>query len=348
MSGSQPATEPANQPVENLDANRFQETTHPTTDASADSSPANETGETRETLLEATRRALAEADSPPAEPDQAPKDRESAKADAPEGEAKPEANADDKSAEDDPDKPPPFHEHPRWKQLTRERAELRQEVEAMKPLADRQREILGFMERHEMSPEDVRQGFAIMAALRTDPAEAWKLMEPIVRSVRAFMGDELPPDLQDRVDQGLVDEDTARETARLRNRQTFDFERQHRQAQRQVQQQSVTRATEAEQAVVSAVDAWFDGKRADPDFASIEPFVPGETLRMQGEWQRARKPYDTPEAAKALMEEVWTGLRARLAPKRQPIRTTPSAPRSPTGNSSARPASLKDALRAAL
>lgn len=348
MSGSQPATEPA-PPVENLDTNVFQETTPTTPDANAESSTATETGETRETLLEATRRALAEADPPPADTkDQATESEDSAKADAPkDGEAEPSAKTEETPSDADKDEPPPFHKHPRWQEMQRDRAALRAQVEEIAPLAERQREILGFMERHELTPDDVRQGFAIMAALRTDPGQAWKLMEPIVRSVRAYMGDELPGDLQERVDQGLVDEDTARETARLRHQQSFLAERQQRQAQRQVQQQTVEQVTQAEMARVSAVDTWFAGKQADPDFGAIAPFVEGETLRMQARWRAEGRSFEAPARATALMEQVWTDLRTKLKPQRAPIRSTPTAPRSPTGTSAARPASMLDAVRAA-
>jgi hypothetical protein len=350
MSGSQPATEPANGPVENLDPTPFQETIQAAADGKADSSTAPETGETRETLLEATRRALQESDSPPDSTDKGAeaKDGEAAKADAPvDGEAKPDETAEG-DADADKDEPPPFHKHPRWQQVTRERAELRQRVDELQPRAERMQQIEAYMATNELSPEDVRQGFAIMAALRQDPAEAWKLMEPIVRSVRTFLGDELPDDLREKVDTGLVDEDTAREAARLRHQQTFQAERQRRQADRQAQQRVTAQTVQAEQARVSAVDTWFQAKQADPDFASIAPFVEGETLRMQARWRAEGKSFDAPEQAVVLMNQVWTDLRLRLKPQRQAIRSTPAASPSPTAATGARPATLMDALRAAV
>lgn len=352
MSGSRPATEPADTPVENLDAVAppFQEATNQPADAQADSSPAADDGETKATLLDVTRRAAKEAASPPADDggdNQATKAGESAEADKPKGEAdKPEDNADDKSGESE-DEPPPFDKHPRWQKLQRERAEMSQKIAEMQPLAQRQQQILDYMDANGLTPDDVRQGFAIMAALRQDPAEAWKLMEPIVRSVRAFMGDELPADLQERVDSGLVDEDTARETARLRHRDAFLAERGRRLAQSQAQQQEQAQATAEETARVSAVDAWWERKQAHPDAQTIAPFLHGETLRVQAEWTQAKRRFDTPEAATALMDEVWTALQKRLAPTRKPIRSTPGSPPSPAAPK-APPTTLKDAIRAAL
>lgn len=350
MSGSRPADEPASAPVENLDATTapFQETTAPT-DAPAESSPAAETGETRETLLEATRRALQESDSPADSTDTGTeaKDGEAAQADtsADGDKANPDAEAE---ADANPDEPPPFHKHPRWRQMVQQREKLSREVEALQPRAQRMQDIETYMERNDLSPEDVRQGFAIMAALRQDPAEAWKLMEPIVRSVRTFLGDELPDDLREKVDTGLVDEDTAREVAQRRHQQSFQQERQRRQAERQTHEQVTAQTVQAEQARVSAVDAWVQAKQAEPDFAAIVPFVEGETLRMQARWRAEGKSFDAPEQAVALMNQVWSDLVTRLKPQRRAIRSTAAAPPSPTAATGARPATLTDALRAAL
>lgn len=357
MSGSRPADGAPSTAtaVENVDPAPFNEVMTTAADAADQGahqteSPAvtepTDKGETRETLLDVTRRALAEAESPPA-------DQATPEGDKPPGDDTPKDAADnaEPKAEDkaqDDAEPPPFDKHPRWQQLKRETAGLKQQVEELSPLAETHRQVLAYMERNDLTAADVQQGFAIMAALRNDPAEAWKLMEPIVRSVRVFMGEELPDDLREKVETGLIDDDTARETARLRHSANFRQVRTERATTQAVERQTAAQAEAADAARANAVDVWFEGQKADPDYAIIAPLLHGETLRMQHEWRRAGRSFDQPAEAVAMMGEVWTNLRRTLAPKRQAIRSTPNSPPPASRATNARPPSLTDALRAAL
>lgn len=350
MSGSRPADVPANEPATTSAAPTAPDNGVVPADTSAEfreipadsqSAPADKP-ETTETLLDVTRRAAMEGVTPAPKADD-PKPTEAAADDkaAPEaGDDKGEGAKQDESA----DAEPPFHKHPRWQEVQRDRAELRRKVEALEPDAAVHRDVLAYMDRHGLTPADVQNGFAIMAALRNDPAEAWKLLKPIVDGVQAFVGETLPDDLRQRVDDGLVDEDTARETARLRNQEALRQVRAERDAARQAERSGQATA-EAVRATVQAVDAWVAAKAADPDHAAILPLLEGETLRLQRDWTAKGQTFHTPEAAKALMNSAYENVRKSLAPKRVPVRSTPAS--SPPAATTKAPATLLDAVRAA-
>lgn len=302
----------------------------------ADSPPADNADgdgqETKESLLDAIRKAVPDEGSPP---DDAGKPAEAAKAegDKPADQAK--ADGDDGD-----DASVPFHAHPRWQKVLGERNDLRRQVAELEPGARIHREMLNYMDRHGLVPDEVQKGFAIMAALKTDPAAAWELMKPYVDAVQAHMGQTLPDDLRQRVDDGLVDEDTARELARARNNLAL----RERAAARQHEQQRTVAAAAQIEGTVNAVNEWAVRQQSDPDYASIAPLLEGEILRLQREWSAAGKQFNTPEGAVTLSQAAYDGLRARLRPTRQLIRSTPSSSR-PAAKP---PATMMDAMRQAL
>lgn len=314
--------------------------------APKDEAPA---GETRESLLDVTRRALKELDDANAADGEG-----EGKGKAPDADADASAKAKDKpeaegaADEKSDDEPLPFHNHPRWKEVQRERTELRGQVAELTPDANSFRAIQGFMAENDLSPDDVKQGFAIMAALRSDPAAAWELMKPYVDVVQAHMGQVLPDDLREKVESGLIDDDTAREVASLRQKTAFREQRAQRVQQRETAQRQEREATEATQATVNAVNQWFDGQQADPDFQSIAPYLEGEILRTQRLWAQQGKAFNTPEAAVAVSKEAYAAIRKRLAPTRQPVRTTPASSPAGSPNAGAAPRTMADAVMAAL
>lgn len=376
MSGSQPNAEAGATPTNDASSGMAAADTSPPPasqasasndqGATAGSPPANEhkaaeniQAETREGLLAATRAALEATDDAGTESaakDEAAegtKPREAADESKAGGEApeKPKDGADDadKGAGKD-EEDPPFHQHPRWQKMVAERNELRGEIETMRPLAERQTAILEYMDRNELTPDEVGQGFAIMAALKSDPAAAWDLMRPYVESVQAHLGNHLPDDLREKVESGLVDEDTARETARLRSERQFQASRAERAAARSTEQRTNAQDVAAAQARVSAVDAWFSAQAADPDYAAVEPLLTGEILRLQHVWGGQGKDFSTPDGAVALSKAAYENVRKHLAPRRAPIRSTPGSPppTAPPTNSGAQPGNMIDAMRAAL
>lgn len=341
MSGSRPAEE--GQPVEievipdtgSVEVQTTQAVETPIADGTPEGSSPTE-GEKPKTLLEVTRAALRDGNSPV--PDNAKPDAKPAEGATPKpGEAKPAEVA---------DKDLPFNTHPRFKQVLAERSGFQRQVESLKPDADMHRATLEFMTRNHLAPDDVRNGFAIMAALRNNPAEAWRLMEPIVKDVRTFLGHELPADLSQKVTDGLVDEDTARETARLRNARVFETNRATQTQAMDSQRAAYDRASQS----ASAVDSWVAEQAGkDPDFAHVNPLLEGAVRSKQAEWVQAGKGFDNPQAALALVAEAYQAVKTHLSglrPARQPSRALPASGNSSTA--AAPPKTLREAVAQAL
>lgn len=253
--------------------------------------------------------------------------------------ATPEAKAEDDVAEADV----PFHEHPRWKSVLAER-------DSLKADATQYQQIQTFMETNNLQADEVAEGYEIMALIKRGDTEsiqkalAW--FEPRVSYLKQQLGQELPEDLQEKVDIGQLDEDDAAEMARLRavNART------EQQTAAQREQSAAEQAAEAARAqsvkMASAVQAWEDRTKAsDPDYAKKSRMVEAEVL---AEVTRTGKRPATEEEAEALVARAYgivnEHFKALLPTPRQ---ITPS-PASVAANTSAAPTTLKEAIRAAV
>lgn len=247
-----------------------------------------------------------------------------------EAKAKEEAEAEEKV---------PFHNHPRWKEVIAERDEYRGRAEKFDA-------ITSFMDQNSLTPEEVTNGFEVMALMRSNPAEALKRIEEHASNLRQFLGLELPEDLKAKVDEGYVDADTAAELARTRNNEAFAkarlTEREQREAQ--LQQEQAAAAERAEMA--NAVDGWIQSiQTRDPDYSFKEAFIVDrvQVLRMQN-------PPRTKEDAVALVKQAYDDATERLkalAPRRQNVKTTTSAASTTTAAKPV-PTTLQEAIEQAV
>jgi hypothetical protein len=254
-------------------------------------------------------------------------DEEAAEGEASEGEAGEQAAAakDDKTEDADV----PFHKHPRWQELKRER-------DTFKSDAEQYQSIQQFMRVNQLEPEEVAAGYEIMALMRRDPQAALDKLLPYIQSLELVTGKRLPDDLAARVEDGVVDHDTAAETARLR------FESQRRTAEAQASQERAQREQQSTiiQSIQSAVRSVEQEIRtADPDFARKQPFVMDRVRALIVETRP-----QTPEAAAAIVRQAHAEISDRLKPmiQRKPVRTLTSGDSSTSGR--AAPTSLYEAI----
>lgn len=203
---------------------------------------------------------------------------EKGKAVDPKAEAKSEEDIAKEKAEDER-----FDKHPRFKELRGQVAQRDKVIAEYKPKAEQFDQITGFMKEQNLNNDEVGQLFQVGALLKNDPMAAYKAIEPIWRKLEALVGDVLPADIQDRLDKGLVDEDTARELARQRGtasvragQDALAMERKRQadaeaETQRRADDEAKTRANFA-----GAVDAyWATLAKRDPDLADKEDLVEG-------------------------------------------------------------------------
>jgi len=259
----------------------------------------------------------------------------------PDGEAEgakaPEGEQDGEEAE------VPFHEHPRWKAVLRERDEL-------KPDAEQFRSISTFMEHHGLSPDEVGEGFEVMARLKSgDPTqlrEALEWFEPRVQALREMLGKDLPADLQQRVTDGELDEAVARELAETRATKALQDKQEEARTNAAVELAETDDLRSQVQAAATAVSAWeTETRKTDPDYAKKAELVESALVALV----HREGPPKTPDAAVALTarayEQVNKALKASL-PKRTPIDTTTPAGSSATAT--AVPTTLRGAIEAAV
>lgn len=254
------------------------------------------------------------------------------------GEADDPDNPDAKEAKDDADVP--FHKHPRWQEKLRKERELTQQVTTFKEGHERFQQIERFMETNQLAAEEVAQGFQIMALMRTDPDKALEVLQPYVRDLEIATGRQLPDDLKQRVDDGVTDEDTAREAARLR----MENQRRQRDADQARQHGQNLQQQHAVQAIQSAADAVEQEIRgSDPDYARKSPFIM-DRVRSLIVAERPQNPEQAAAIVRKAHTEVTEALKS-VAGQRKAV--TPV--RSGDAVTSGRPApkSLLDAVTAA-
>ena len=293
----------------------------PSDDNDADSSSANdEDAKEPESLLDAVTAAIeedrAEASSSPDESGE-------------------EAEVDAKAETDDD---PPFHEHPRWKQMISERDGYKQSHQELTQLKS-------YMTEANLDANEVNQGFEIMRLIKSDPVKALEALQPYVEQLEQVTGVRLSADIQERVDEGYIDEDSAREMSQLRSREQLSADAARRAAaQAQQIQQQQQMAQHADQ-VSSAVSEWESKwSSSDPDYKIKQPKVMEKielNLLRNGPPQTREQAVQLAEACRKAVDDEFAQLRPRKGEIR-PV-TGGSSPKS-----TAEPTTLMEAMQQGL
>lgn len=203
----------------------------------------------------------------------------------------------------DPTKPPPFHEHPRWKEVVAERDQF-------KPLAERHVALQTYMEQNQITGDDLRGMLEIGALMQSNPQEALRRLKPIVDGLGQLTGEALPTDLEQQVADGKITPAVAKELAKARaNEQLLRSQRQQ-DAQRQAQQQ--------QQYLTAALNEWVVNKqRTDLGFKQGSPlwkFVNDSFTAAQ-----AQTPPRNPQEAVQLAERVYLEVKKLLTPAKPAV-----------------------------
>jgi len=335
--GVENSAEGADQGSENQGANEADK-------AAAKSPGADEdANKDRQTLLSAVKKAVDPKAGAKNGKSSTPKQGSDASSDA--GNPKPDANA------ADPGKPKndsdvPFHNHPRWKEVVGERDRYKGEIEQLRPDADQFRKITSFMSEHDLSVEEVSRGFTVMSLLKNDPQKAYEVLSPIMDELRGIVGEKLPDDLRQKVEQGLVDEGTAKELARERNARAIEQSR----TQRQNERNTEANAARAAGLMADAVNGWErEIKGRDLDYAKKRPMVEDRIRVLLNEARAAGKPPRTAEEAKAIAIKAYEDVSERLksiVPRRQPTDPAPASGQSST-TAQPKPSNLFEAIKGA-
>lgn len=276
-----------------------------------------------------------QAEAPPAKdpaeetetpnPDAAAKPNDPASSDAADatGEAKPE---DDESL--------PFHKHPRFQALIKERNSYKEESAQFRAISD-------YMADTGLAPEEVNRGFEIMAAIRNDPARALEMLRETMTYLNGVTGESLPEDVTKMVDDGEISESAAVQLSKARAQIALNEQRRQEAAENN-QRQSVAIA---HQQITGAVESWEQQiATRDPDYNAKRDLV-HTNIRLANSQTPARNATE----ALAIAEAAYAKANATVKVL-QPKRPLAPAPRSEQSVSHAKPEakSLGDVVRNAL
>lgn len=320
---------PPGTPMDGADA--VVEQSSPAAEAPAESSTAE--GETDAGLLSVVRNAVAKgkpdgvAASPAAESDD-PNESEDASAD--------DGTSDDpKKDAKDGDEKVPFHKHPRFQELVRQRDELKKPAEDYGKLQQ-------WLAENSLSGEEAFNGLSMVALAKRDPAKAWEQIKPFVQDLALRAGAVLPPDLAQKVREGTLPRDAALELSRSRALiASADTRREQEQAAReQAQQETAARSLQAEAAT------WESEVRAtDVDFAAKQEALVREVVYLQ----KVEGVPDTPEGVRKQLDAAHRAVTKRLAAT-QPARRMmqPIGGGRANGTTRAAPQSMLDVVKQTL
>lgn len=164
---------------------------------------------------------------------------------APEGEKEPEL--------------PPFHEHPRWKQVVGERDDAVRQLAEVKPRLERLNALEAYRQQNRIDDQQLKQALELTALVNSDPKKAVEQLRTVLTNLEYSAGLRLSPDLQEEVDRGLVTQERAEEIMNLR----AEKEREKITAR----QSDEVRYNAAQLEMIKGVNEWEDKTRTlFPDF----------------------------------------------------------------------------------
>jgi hypothetical protein len=158
----------------------------------------------------------------------------------------------------------PFNKHPRFRDLVKEKNSYKAQVAEFEPDAKQYREIQSFMQTNSLTAEEVAEGLALMAQIKVgDPLKAYEALSAKAEQLAMASGKKLPPELEERIEQGYIDRDTALELHQSR----LTAQRQAVTAQTQLEQRAQTEQRTQVVTMANAVATWEQATKAsDPDF----------------------------------------------------------------------------------
>lgn len=236
----------------------------------------------------------------------------------------------------------PFNKHPRFRELVQEKNKYKAQVTEYESDAKQYRDIQAFMQQNNLSAEDVANSLQMLAKMRSgSPAEAYELLQGRLEEIAVAAGKKLPQDLEEKVDQGYIDRDTAAELHQAR----VQAERQAQQAQSQLEQRTQQDAKAQAYAMANAVSAWeVSTKATDPDYDLKADLVKD---RVRAQIASNGMPKTTEEAVK-LSKDAYdqvTQALLRVRGDKQPMRTAVGG--KTNGSAAPEPKNLLDVIRRA-
>jgi hypothetical protein len=203
------------------------------------------------------------------------------------------------------DKDLPFGKHPRFQEVIAEKNTFKQELETLRPQAQRIAALDGFMQQNGIQGAQLQRALEYLRLVNSDPEKAADLIEQDYKQLATATGRVLPADLQEKVAAGVLDPELAKEIARGRGQKSYQEYR----GQATASQQSM----QLVQAVDGTIGQWAQMKaQTDPD---LKPgTAEWKMLDLAIKDARARNPSMLPQEAMSLVEKLYKEVKDTLAP----------------------------------
>ena len=225
--------------------------------------------------------------------------------------------------------------------------ELDERVKGYEPKVQSLEQLQQYLQVSNLSQEDFVESLEVARLIKSDPAAAYQRMQPIIEKLQGHVGERLPEDLAQAVQEGSLSDDYAKQLARERAERTRLSGTRTERDQRDTEFRQAQQAQDTNQRTVDAVKAleatW---QSTDPDYKLKSERV---WERMQSIMQREGKaptPEYITEVAKKAKQDVDAWIKQAL-PGRREMRPTPDANDAPH-SAVAEPKSPHDAARNAL
>ncbi len=236
----------------------------------------------------------------------------------------------------------PFNKHPRFRELVKEKNTYKAQMAEYEADAKQYREIQAFMDANQLTPEEVAEGLAMMAQMKVgDPAKAYEALSQKVEQLATAAGMKLPAELEEKVDNGYIDRDTAQQLYQ----QQLAAQREAAKAKSELDKRSQQDQRSQVQAMAGAVTAWETATKAvDPDFDLKAELVKD---RVRAHVAAHGMPKSAEEAVKLSKDayDTVTQTLLRVRGDKTPMRTAVGG--KTNGSAAPEPKSLLDVIRRA-
>ena len=218
-----------------------------------------------------------------------------------------------------------FHNHPRWHEVKAQVRTLQGQVENLTLDADQFRKIDGFMREHKLTPEEVGEGFIIMAMAKNGDSRVLQKLDEFRSRVALAIGEALPPDIQAKVESGEMSEAAAKDLAKARASATVSERRIAEREAADINARAVQAETNLRNAQAATVTGWeIEQRKLDPDFAAKENAVARYARALMQEHGDPRTVEQAMALVKMAYDQVSRDFRAAI-PQRAPVRRAPIA-----------------------
>jgi hypothetical protein len=229
----------------------------------------------------------------------------------------------------------PLHLQPRFKEVIAEKNEYKKGHEQYEKIQSSLREM-------KLSAEETAQGLSIMGLMKSNPQAALEALQPIISNLQQVTGQVIPEDIQQKIEDGYMDEDVGKELARAR----ADVEIQKNANQQMLNEQEQMKTQDHLNVIAQSVTNWEENiRKTDPDFELKQDEIDDRVSALVRENGRPNSSEDALALAQNAYETVNKRHQSRMGAKR-PIRSLSGGKLG--GSPVPEPKSLMDAVQNAL